>query len=269
MKYLVVLSVTSVVCLGSGVAQAQSSSPSAVEAAREHYRKGKIAFDLQRYLDAAHEYEAAYELKDDPALLFNIGQAYRLANEPQKAVGAYKSYLRNAPDVPPKRRAEIEARIAELQKIVDDQRRSQEAPPQGTEAGAPPTTTTPPPPSTTPPPPTTVTVKPTETGHDTPAARRKRLIGIGLMAGGGAVLVGGATLTALAYQTQSQYSHPSMTTAFDPSAQSRMQGEQIGGGVLLGVGVAAVAGGAVLYLLGQREAQRPHVMPVAMTGAWR
>src|SRR5260370_42391575 len=105
-----------VICVASGwlsgaIARGQTanpSSPSAIEAARDHYRKGKVLFDLQRYLEAAKEYEAAYELKDDPALLFNIGQAYRLANEPQKAIGAYKSYLRNDSTVTTKRRAEIE-----------------------------------------------------------------------------------------------------------------------------------------------------------------
>lgn len=47
--------------------------------AREHYRRGTNAFNLGHYLEAVKEYEAAYQLKEDPALLFNIAQAYRLA----------------------------------------------------------------------------------------------------------------------------------------------------------------------------------------------
>jgi tetratricopeptide (TPR) repeat protein len=271
MKYrLVVICVASSLSGASAWGQAASpSSPaspaaSAVEAAREHYRRGKVLFDLQRYLEAAKEYEAAYELKDDPALLFNIGQAYRLANEPQKAIGAYKSYLRNDASVGGKRRAEIEARIGDLQKLANEQQKTQDAPPQGTEAGAPPPLSAPaaatPPPTVTPAP-----IVAVPTPQDSPSARRKRWLGIGLMAGGGAALVAGGTLTGLAYGLQSTYSHPSATTAFDPSAASRMQSEQIAGGVMLGLGAAAAVGGAVVYWLGRREARGPHVM----VGAWR
>src|ERR1700761_5756370 len=90
-----------------------STARADVAAAREHFRKGKVLFDLQRYLEAAKEYEAAYEAKDDPALLFNIGQAYRLGGETQKALGAYRSYLRNLPNAP--NQTEVHTRIDELQ----------------------------------------------------------------------------------------------------------------------------------------------------------
>lgn len=71
-----------------------------VLAAREHFERGTRLYDLGQYADAAREYEAAYKAKDDPALLFNCGQAYRGAGEPEKAVTFFKSFLRRMPDAP-------------------------------------------------------------------------------------------------------------------------------------------------------------------------
>jgi hypothetical protein len=84
-----------------------------VDAAREHYQRGKRAYDVGHFAEAAKEYELAYAAKDDPALLFNLGQAQRMAGDRTAAVLAYKAYLRNAPDAP--NRAEVEQRIQELQ----------------------------------------------------------------------------------------------------------------------------------------------------------
>src|SRR5436190_20070002 len=80
--------------------------------AREHYRRGTNAFNLGHYIDAVKEYEAAYQAKEDPALLFNIAQAYRLAGENDAAVRVYKSFLHQMPDSA--QRGEVEKRNAEL-----------------------------------------------------------------------------------------------------------------------------------------------------------
>ena len=253
----------------NALAQAPAAEPAAndVSGARLHYSKANRLFDLQRYSEAAHEYEAAYEAKDDPALLFNIGQAYRLAGDYQKAMGAYKSYLRRSPH--PKNRAELETRIAELQKLVIEQRRTNEAPPIGNEQPsheldahetqtaqpAQPGTTT-----------HAAVVDATATNNDRSdgnAGRGKRLAGIVLLAGGGAGLIAGGTLTGLAYQIQHQQSVPAPNTVYSASANSRMRAEQISGGVLLGVGAGAALAGVVSYVLGRREASRARG-PVAL-----
>lgn len=103
------------VCLFSTSAFANDD----VAAARAHYEKGKRAYDLGHYAEAAREYEIAYEAKDDPALLFNLGQAHRLAGHDAEALTAYKSFLRNVPDAP--NREEVEARIRALQAAIDAQ----------------------------------------------------------------------------------------------------------------------------------------------------
>ena len=54
----------------------------------------------------------------DAALLFNIGQAYRLWDRPEDAIRAYKNYLRRVPDAV--NRADVEKKIADLEKLVED-----------------------------------------------------------------------------------------------------------------------------------------------------
>ncbi|MGZ3427345.1 MAG: hypothetical protein ACXVCV_11885 [Polyangia bacterium] len=102
--------------------------------ARAHFARGTKLYDLGRYHDAAKEYEATYELKDDPALLFNIAQAYRLGHDYADSIRAYKSFLRRVPDTD--QRAQVETHIREMQLILDQQQ-----PPTVT----PPAVTTPPP----------------------------------------------------------------------------------------------------------------------------
>src|SRR5678815_2291227 len=89
--------------------------------AKAHFERGSVLFDLQRYDEAAAEYEAAYEAKPDPALLFNLAQAYRLAKKPERAIAAYNSYLRRLPQA--KNRAEIEGRIEEMKALDAQQKR--------------------------------------------------------------------------------------------------------------------------------------------------
>lgn len=88
--------------------------------AREHFQAGSKLYDLGKFAEAAREYEAAYQAKSDPALLFNIGQAYRAAGDAHHAILAYRAYLRNAPDAA--NRADVEGHIARLNQLLDEQR---------------------------------------------------------------------------------------------------------------------------------------------------
>jgi tetratricopeptide (TPR) repeat protein len=103
-----------------------------VTSARAHYKRGTTLYDLGKYREAAREYEAAFEAKDDPALLFNIGQAYRLARDYDEAIRAYKSFLRRLPNSP--NRPTVEARLRESQALLERRRESE--PPIGPSAPA-------------------------------------------------------------------------------------------------------------------------------------
>ena len=109
-------------CLGApGVAQAQSDSEKRQQA-KEHYEMANRFYDVGKYGDAINEYEKAYLLVEDPALLFNIGQAYRLGDHLEDAIRSYKNYLRRRPDA--SNRADVEKKIADLERTLDERRRA-------------------------------------------------------------------------------------------------------------------------------------------------
>lgn len=244
--------------LVASVASAQD--PTAV--AREHFSKGTSLFDLGRYKEAAAEYEAAYQAKNDPALLFNIAQTYRLAGENTKAITAYRSYLRHVPKA--SNREEVKSKIAELQRAQEQQERAKQGPPEGTlrpeeparktEATAP--AVAPPQPSE----PTTgaaPTAPAAEQRRD--AGRTKRLAGIGVASGGVALLALGGVFVGLASQANGQV----LTSdgRFSASAEDRRDNYQIANVVCFAVGGAAFVTGVVLWVVGRRE---PRVQPAAM-----
>lgn len=71
---------------------------------------GSKAFDLGQYEEAIAT-RAAYKIKDDPALLYNLGQAHRLAGHHSEALHFYKTFLSRSPDAP--NRDEVEKRIVD------------------------------------------------------------------------------------------------------------------------------------------------------------
>src|SRR5262245_12068524 len=87
--------------------------------AREHYQRGTKAFDLGFYEQAIREYTAAYQAVDDPAILYNLGQANRLAGHHQDAARFYRIYLTKVPRAG--NREDVEHKIAELDKTVEQQ----------------------------------------------------------------------------------------------------------------------------------------------------
>jgi hypothetical protein len=101
------------------------------EEARAYVEKATAAFALTHYAAAAENFEKAFELRPDPALLYNAAQSHRLAGNKERALALYRNYLR----IYAKRdkRAEIEARIEELEKAVARDKAIENAPPTTTE----------------------------------------------------------------------------------------------------------------------------------------
>jgi tetratricopeptide (TPR) repeat protein len=93
------------------------------DAARTKVSEATAAYNLGYYEDAAHHYEEAYRLILDPALLFNIGQAYRLAGKPERAITAYRSFLRTHTEDTP-HRIQAEKRIQELETVIAENKRN-------------------------------------------------------------------------------------------------------------------------------------------------
>lgn len=86
------------VALG-GIARPLHAAPKAPPSeAKMFYDKATAAFALGQYLEAAENYEQAFRLKPDPALLYNTAQAYRLGGNNKRALELYRSYMRVFPD---------------------------------------------------------------------------------------------------------------------------------------------------------------------------
>ena len=102
------------------MAWAGPSEDSDREAARVATKQATAAFNLGHYDEAAALYEEAYKHVPDPILLYDIGQSYRQANQLDKALIAYRSYLRTAPDDAPNR-AKVKQWVAELEWTSDVQ----------------------------------------------------------------------------------------------------------------------------------------------------
>src|SRR4051794_34560531 len=99
--------------------------------ARVFLDKATAAYALNKYAVAAENFEKAFELKPDPALLYNAAQAYRLAGNKERALELYESYLR----VYGKKvssRGQIEARIKELKQAIEHDRSIAMSPPNTT-----------------------------------------------------------------------------------------------------------------------------------------
>lgn len=121
----VVMALGVVVALTAGVARAQEDATAAQ--ARVLYERGMAHFQLAEYDDAIARWQEGFRLKPVPEFLYNIGQAYRLSQRPDKAVQAYKAYLRMSPKAANK--VEVDRHIASLQKAIDEGQRAASAPP--------------------------------------------------------------------------------------------------------------------------------------------
>ena len=86
--------------------------------ARAHFDKATSAFALGKFADAATEYEKAFELKPDAALLYNAAQSHRLAGNKQRALLLYQNYLRIY-GKQANNKAEVNRNIVELKAAIE------------------------------------------------------------------------------------------------------------------------------------------------------
>lgn len=252
------IALLAVLIASAGTVRADTSA-SDKQKAREHYVAAKRSFELGRFDEAIKGYEEAYRLVDEPALLYNLGQAHRLAGHNREAMRAYKNFLSRLPDA--KNRDEVEKKIAQLEKVVEEQQRAQNQPPDTTIDPKKPDGETKPDPE-----PITAPIVAKRVVKETP--RRGLLIagGITLTVGVGAV-GGGAACALLGSQTTEKLRRASVEgQAFDPKLESR--GKLYNGlmGGMLAVGVVGVAAGSALLAIGMKP-RRAHAWRVVPTVA--
>jgi tetratricopeptide (TPR) repeat protein len=82
----------------AGLVRPALAADDEAEQARVHLRRAAAAADLGNYTEAAKEYEAAYIKTSDGNLLAQVGQAWQAAGDRGKALTAFRSCVRLAPD---------------------------------------------------------------------------------------------------------------------------------------------------------------------------
>jgi hypothetical protein len=220
------------------VGRADSPNPETVARAQQLYERGVSAYDEGEYDRAIRAFEESYRLIQEPLLLFNIGQAYRLMGNCEKALDYYQRYRSRVGEkepVPGYARAvskceEALSRAAAIEQAVKEDAGSSETalspatPPGGAK----------------------------RSGEDGGSAGGETLrwAGLGLGACG---LIGAGVGTALSLRASSarrdlEAHQGEWTPELDRrlSAQNR---DRVLGPALLSAGAIAIAGGAALYLL--------------------
>lgn len=78
-------------------AYAQAPTPEAKAAAKTHIEAGTKLYNVQKYEEAAEEYQKAYLIDPQPAYLYASAQSQRLGGDCAKALRSYDAYLRTNP----------------------------------------------------------------------------------------------------------------------------------------------------------------------------
>ena len=192
---------------------------------------------------------------NDFSYVYNQGRCYQQNNQWTQAVSRFREYLRKATDISESDRAETERQIADCEQSMG--KTAQVAPP--------PVMATPPVPVVQPaPPPQTpeaetskVSSKPEPSPPDVNRGRGLRVTGI-ILAAVGVAAVGTGVGLALKSQSLS-------TKDYSRSREDERASLKTWGLVSYGVGAAAIATGAILYIVGWPSEQTSSValLPVA------
>lgn len=234
-------------------AAASQPSDADMENAQAAYEEGKKAYRLGRYDEAITKFEEAYELSGLSLILYNTGLAYKnrfdVSNDVadlRQAKALFKNFyaeLARDPDLGDP--AEIEGLLKDIDAAIekweadDEERRRLEA-----EAAA---------------------AKNRPEGPAQPVGpvgpdpgKTPRLIGIGLMGGGGGVTIAGAAIiTAMAlrgqeFQTEYDDSGGTDNVARDNGLKANRIALAVGVPVTV-VGLGAVAAGAVVFVRAEKK----------------
>lgn len=220
-------------------AEAQPAPDGRDREARALFEAGEVAYQDGRFEDALQYFRRSHELSGRPQLLYNIGLSADQARRDEEALEAYEAFLAAVPDT--SLRTRVETRIAALRAIL-----AEEPAPGPAEPPAPP-----PLPATAP------------DATPTPApslATDENRGGVGpgpwiLVGAGGAALVVGAVLLGLVISDVNRVegAQDGSDWADVEGAYERTlnEGRPIAAYTLLGVGVAAIAGGLLWWGLGR------------------
>ncbi|HEY2745853.1 MAG TPA: tetratricopeptide repeat protein [Polyangia bacterium] len=111
-------------------AAGEPTLPGSDDDPRALFERGSALYALGRYAEAAPLFERAFELKADPALLYNAAQAYRFMDNKTRALTLYQNYIRLYGDSIPNA-DDVRHQIDQLKEAIAADERSKTAPPTG------------------------------------------------------------------------------------------------------------------------------------------
>jgi len=219
-----------IVFLAAQQAAAAQMTPAQRQEMMEHYERATRAYDVQKYQEAVTEYQKAYEIGGDPAMLYNVAQAYRLGDQLTEALHTYRRYLQRSPTA--RNREDVERKIADLEQTIEARRKAAEAAaqakPTAEASQSAPTAVTPVAPAPAP-------ATPVESG-----VNGLRVAGIVVLSVGAAAL---GTAAVAGYLASKKGDELSRASTFDPDVQSS-------GKTWNTVAIASAIGGGALALVG-------------------
>jgi len=259
-------SIVLIAALSAGaVAHAQAPAPNA--GADAAYQEARRLYDLREWDAAIAKFKEAYRLRPDAPSLFNIAQSNRLKGDCTEALNFYKTYKRNFPK---------EKNIDKVDKFIADMETCAKAAPVKTEpvstepAKTEPVKTEPvntEPAKTEPVKTEPVVITPKPDPGPPPASdpgKTKRVVGL-VVGGLGVVSLGGSVFFGLRARSAAKDAEgATMGDPWNPAIETRGETAARNGKIALGVGVALVGTGVVLYILGRKgstEAPQVAVIP--------
>ena len=248
-----------VVVLAAPAAKAQLTADQKQEM-RQHYEKATRAYDIEKYGEAVDEYQKAYEIGGDPAMLYNIAQAYRLNKQYPDALHFYRRYLQRSPNA--RNRENVEQKISDLEQSIEAKRKANETAAAAARLRAPPPVTPPPRPAVLAPPKiVTVPPPPAEEGGN-----GMRVAGIVVTSVGVAALITSGVTGYLAGKKGDDLTNASKNNGtFDPSVESSGKTlNTVAIATVIGGGVMAVAGTVLLIASRKGPGEQAPVRPVAL-----
>jgi tetratricopeptide (TPR) repeat protein len=102
-----------VVAFAIALIVALPAAPARADEASVYQQKATAAYALGEYKGAAEDFEHAFKLHPDPALLYNAAQAHRLGGNKDRALKLYENYLHVY--------GKKNSRADEVQKHIDEQ----------------------------------------------------------------------------------------------------------------------------------------------------
>jgi tetratricopeptide (TPR) repeat protein len=113
------------------VLSALAAQPAFAESRTDRETHARELFAAGSYREALDIYTKLYAETTHPTYIRNIGRCYQNLGDADKAIASFREYLRQAGDLTPPQRAQIEAYIAEMTALKRGAQETRRSPPEG------------------------------------------------------------------------------------------------------------------------------------------